>query len=412
MKRKKLFLIIWIVCVGFLIGLCHLLFIRGTMAGFGNVTGQLTPSYVITFDYRFPETFGMFKYVEKVTFNQSYCNLGEYYLFIEPNYSLCAWNTELDGSGQEYLGSELITLESDMTLYARWCWSTDSNAMYGDVNNNGIIDEDDYLLVEKYLVEHSGFTELYSLRNADANNDGKVNLIDADIIKQAYLGTDGYVGYLPRKPILKYEIYVPEIDDGVSSDEQENTGDGNEDNKPTLGDDDNTGGDSDVDNSTKEDNETSNNDNNSFDNNPGSSSGTVSGSGNGSSGSGNSSSGSSDNKKPSGGGASSNNKKPNSSSGSSSGNSGSASNENQGDSSLKEEEKNDIQVTDKEEDNSIGDTTNNNDIDKNNNVDDNKNNINKSYVWIIVALMCFISLRLILYVINRFRKNENNNKDE
>lgn len=394
-----------------------MLFIRATMAGFGNVTGQLTPSYVITFDYRFPETFGMFKYVEKVTFNQSYCNLGEYYLSIEPNYSLCAWNTELDGSGQEYLGSELITLESDMTLYARWCWSTDSNAMYGDVNNNGIIDEDDYLLVEKYLVEHSGFTELYSLRNADANNDGKVNLIDADIIKQAYLGTDGYVGYLPRKPILKYEIYVPEIDDGVSSDEQENTGDDNEDNKPTLGDDDNIGGDSDVDNLTKEDNETSNNDNNSSGDNSGGSgvSGGSSGSGNGNgaSGNGGSSSGSGgNNNKPSSGGSASNNKKPNSSSGSSSGNSGSASNENQGDSSLKEEDKNNEDVIDKEEDKNVEDTTNNNDIDKNDNVDDNKNNINKSYVWIIVALMCFISLRLILYVINRFRKNENNNKDE
>ena len=380
-----------------LVGVCNLGFIRGTMAGFGNMTGQLTPAYVINYLSNYPDELGLSEQtkIDSVVY-KNYVIKGND--FVLEGYEFVNWNTFSDGSGDTYLVNDSVVLEKSITLYAQWKKIEVINVSYGDVNINWQIDEEDYLLIENFVNNGNNLTG-QALLNADVNNDGKVDLLDADIIKQAYLGTDGYVGFLPRNPILKYEIYVDETDDDIGSDDQGNTGSDNDENKPSLDGEGNAGGDSDVNNPPEEDNE-----NSSSSDNTGDSTGT--GNGTGTSGSGNSSSGNGGtNSKPSGGGNNSNNKKPNSSNGSSGGG-------NQDDSSSKEEDKNDVEIGDKEEDKNVEDTTNTGNDNKNKEPVNKDSNGKSYYVWIIVILMCFISLRLILYVINRFRKSENNNKDE
>ena len=58
-KRENAFLIIWVICVLLLVGVCNLGFIRGTMAGFGNLSGQLTAAYVIEYSSNYPSELGM-----------------------------------------------------------------------------------------------------------------------------------------------------------------------------------------------------------------------------------------------------------------------------------------------------------------------------------------------------------------
>lgn len=375
MKRENIFLIIWSMCLFLLVGVCNIGFLRGTWSAFGNMTGQLTAAYIVEYASNYPSELGITKeYKREASASPNYVIKGEQ--FVLDGYEFIGWNTSLDGLGKQYLAGDSIILEENITLYAQWKKIEVVTIFYGDVNLNGMIDEEDYLLIEN-AINDGVLLEGQALLNADCNIDGKVDLMDADIIKQAFLGTDGYSGSLPNEPILKYEIY--------------NDLDGSEDNngdKPLDGDVNEPTEDNNLENDNSEDDNVSGSTENSND----------------SSGSGNSSAGGSNNK-PSNGGNNSNNSRPNSNNDSTSGGG------NQEDSSLNEKEDEEIEITDKEEDKNLEDTTNN-DSDNKNNMVVNKNDNNKLYVWVIVVLMCFISFRLILYVIDRFKKNENNNDDD
>ena len=104
----------------------------------------------------------------------------------------------------------------------------DSDILYGDINLNGVIDEEDSNLLLSY-VNGSSILNENVLINADVNNDQKIDMVDVDIIKNAFLGTNGYVGFLPNNPILIYDIYEGNIDigDGGGSNNNGDELDGN-----------------------------------------------------------------------------------------------------------------------------------------------------------------------------------------
>lgn len=151
-------------------------------------------------------------------------------MFVIPDgYKFVGW---YDVDAVKYLPGDVKFLKSNVILYAEWVKDDEgesdnvetgsdddlledlSRKNYGDVNLNGLIDEDDYKLVLSYL-DGSGDLDDKVLINADVNDDKKVDLVDVDIIKNAFLGTSGYVGFLPEKPILIYDIYEGNIDNGT-----------------------------------------------------------------------------------------------------------------------------------------------------------------------------------------------------
>ena len=143
-------------------------------------------------------------------------------MFLVPDgYEFSGWGI-YDIGPVLYIGNQYISVTTDMNLYAIWKKLEAEVIVYGDVDLNGIISMDDAKIIDNYVLDNSILSG-QGLINADVNVDGKVDIIDADIIKQVCLGTEGYVGFLPEKPILIYEIYVKEDNADSSSG---GTGDG------------------------------------------------------------------------------------------------------------------------------------------------------------------------------------------
>ena len=77
--------------------------------------------------------------------------------------------------------------------------------LYGDLNNDGEINEKDSTLLSNYLNNNTNISD-QALKNADINGDGKVNIIDLGLL-QMYVDTpDNYTGTLPDHPITNYTI--------------------------------------------------------------------------------------------------------------------------------------------------------------------------------------------------------------
>lgn len=211
-RYKNSFLVAFSSCLVILLMIFYLsLNTRGTRAHFNGVTGTLTPKYWVTYSSNWPDTTVENEIVESKE-KRDYVVLDN--MFVVPvGYEFSGWNTLADGTGDMYLGNNSITLTNALYLYAQWTAvisdeETDDmdTIMYGDVNQDGQIDDNDYMLIENYI---SGINNLMeqALLNADVNTDGNIDAIDVDIIKQAYLGTEGYNGYLPNKFVPIYEVY-------------------------------------------------------------------------------------------------------------------------------------------------------------------------------------------------------------
>lgn len=223
------FLIIWSVCIVVLLVISlfgdNINIINEIKAHFGGVTGTLTPSYQVIYSSNWPDI-TIENEIEEHQEKNIYMILDN--MFEVPvGYEFVEWNTKSDGTGLGYVGSDVISLKDNLELYAQWALVS-NKIDYGDVNQNGEIDNDDYLLIENSVKDTNTLTE-QGLLNADVNIDGKVDLVDADIIKQVCLGNNKYVGYLPNNPILIYDIYEGNIDVGTGD-----TNDGND--KETGGD--------------------------------------------------------------------------------------------------------------------------------------------------------------------------------
>lgn len=72
--------------------------------------------------------------------------------------------------------------------------------LYGDVNNDGIIDNKDVELIQEYLV---GLAELdkYQLIAADVDKDGEVSIMDATLIQKLI---EGLIDELPSGNAFLY----------------------------------------------------------------------------------------------------------------------------------------------------------------------------------------------------------------
>jgi len=222
MNFKNNFLIGMGFCVVILLSICYFsfdFFMRETYASFGGITGNLTITYEVSYFSNWPDGS-----IENIMFEENgkkdYVLLNN--MFDVPiGYEFIGWNTEIDGSGESYIGGSSISLSAKMDLYAQWnLVQIEEVIAYGDVNLNGEIDSDDYILLEDYLLGNSDLLD-QGLENSDVNVDGKIDELDVDIIKNAYLGTDGYVG-LPSSPILIYELYNKKEEDDTTNEEHDN----------------------------------------------------------------------------------------------------------------------------------------------------------------------------------------------
>ena len=233
---RNVFSIVWGVCLVslFVIILVGYNISKGTNAYFGdpeNGSGNLGGEVYSVYYYRNWPNIDDTEYVEDKKYNITLI-LSYSELFEEiDGYRFIGWNTLSDGSGISFNVDSTFKLTSDMNLYAQWRLIVS----YGDVNEDGFINEDDRLLIEKHVNGEDVLSE-QGIINADVNNDGNVNLVDVDIVKQVSLGTVGYVGYLPDKPILIYDIYEGNvdigtdkpIDDGNNNGENNNSGNNND----------------------------------------------------------------------------------------------------------------------------------------------------------------------------------------
>ena len=233
MKDRKYFIIfcvLSIVLVGIIFGINSIM--RGTNASFGGITGELTVTYKVTYYSNWPDA--------NIENTSNECNGTKIYQVLNnmyevpEGYKFLGWGTEPNGV-VVYNEGQVMSLSNELNLYAIWGLvdseeedNKDDNTeetiiSYGDTNLDGIVNENDYLLIDNYLIDNSILTG-QGLTNADVNAAGN---IDSDIIKQTCLGTEGYVGFLPEKPILIYELYVKGESTDKEDTSEDNTGGGN-----------------------------------------------------------------------------------------------------------------------------------------------------------------------------------------
>lgn len=63
--------------------------------------------------------------------------------------------------------------------------------LYGDINEDGTITQDDYNLLEKHVSKTSLLTTEQSIKNADVNGDGRINAFDMSILSKMIERGDG-----------------------------------------------------------------------------------------------------------------------------------------------------------------------------------------------------------------------------
>ena len=371
-SKDNIFLVTWLMCLLILVGACNLGFLKVTWSGFGNLTGQLTIPYKISYFSNYPEGV-LIDNEQKIdnVYDKNYSVMEN--KFVLDGYEFVSWNIEADGTGVGYNPNDSIILENSLSFYAQWKKVDVIILSYGDVNLDGVISEDDYLLIEKFISLESELTG-QGLLNADVNVDGKIDLVDSDIIRQVCLGTEGYVGMLPNNPILIYEIYNSNSDINDDKNDNENSDDIGQNGSS------NQGGES-------SDNDSQSGSSSSGNNNGGSSSGGSSSGGNGSKPSSN------DGNKPSTGSSSSN----------------VSQNENKKDDLTNDELNSDVDGNKvSKEDNDVVLDENSTNIENNNesNINEDKKG-NNIYPIVIVFGICLLSVRLIIYVIRRFKHSEN-----
>lgn len=385
-NKGNKFLIIWLTCVFLLICVCNLSFFKDTWSAFGDLTGQLTVPYTISYISNYPEELNLNEDDKEINFSgNTYTIMAND--FILAGYEFVNWNTLKDGTGNVYNPNDVITIDKNLTFYAQWKKLEIIEISYGDINLDGIVNNNDYLLLEEYVTLGTGIDEL-GLSNADVNVDGKIDLVDVDIIKQVCLGTEGYIGMLPNNPILVYEVYNNNSEPESGTDVNDGNISGDEDNKD--------GEDSNLENG---DSSSDGNDDSSSDN-----------SGSSSANSSSSASGNASNEGSSNNAGTGSESKPSSGSSSKPGNDNSSSNSgnDHGNSSSNEIENEDLlnNSTDNFIDDIItGEQSANKDEVNELQILTKPNNV---YVAIIVLGIFLLAIRLVIYVINKFRQKEKN----
>lgn len=196
---------------------------KSTYAGFGGLSGCMFYTINVSYDPNYPDNIESpsVHVVPSCNGHKILDNMFE----VPEGYIFNGWNSSKDGSGKIHYVGGVSTFDDSSTIYAQWFKiPVEKTPLYGDVDENGKIEESDSLLVLDYLKDSSILTD-DMLINADVNGDDKVDEIDADIIHHVVLETEGYVGYLPDKivPIyVKYEVDVP-ADDNVDVEDSDDS---------------------------------------------------------------------------------------------------------------------------------------------------------------------------------------------
>ena len=108
---------------------------------------------------------------------------------VRDGYTFLGWSESATASSATYASGGSYTANANTTLYAVWKQneSTPEYAL-GDVNDDGKIDQYDYILVKRHYFETRILTEDEAIR-ADVNRDGKVDQYDYILIARHYFGT-------------------------------------------------------------------------------------------------------------------------------------------------------------------------------------------------------------------------------
>lgn len=207
-------------------------YVRVTYADFNGLTGNITMEVIkVTYSSNYPDELNLSESISIYTgmINSNYF-IEELMFKIPSNYVFYEWNTKRDGSGISYQVGKFHKLEENIGLYAIW-----GRYILGDVNLDGVVNLDDSNSLSKYIGDNSKLDGVV-LANADVNLDGKVDFVDVDIIKQAYLGTKGYEDLLYNEPVFEFEIYNPSNDNEDEDDDiSNNNGSGGNGNGTTNG---------------------------------------------------------------------------------------------------------------------------------------------------------------------------------
>jgi len=126
-------------------------------------------------------------------------------------------------TGYKFLGWYLNNKKYDfdtevtqnITLIAKW-EKAEEKIAYGDVNEDGMISLEDIMKLSNHINKGEKLTE-QGKKNADINADGKLNMVDVNLIsKVCYDTSESNEKILPLKsPIKDYVLYGDVTEDGV-----------------------------------------------------------------------------------------------------------------------------------------------------------------------------------------------------
>ena len=101
--------------------------------------------------------------------------------FTRDGYVFNGWNTQADGNGITYTDGQLTTLQSDLTLYAKWkTWRQSSGLELSNHDGDVTLDDGDYLIC---------FTTNRVFKNIIIKNDATVKLYDLSL--NGYISCEG-----------------------------------------------------------------------------------------------------------------------------------------------------------------------------------------------------------------------------
>ena len=84
--------------------------------------------------------------------------------------------------------------------------------LYGDLNSDGEITEEDATLLSNYLNNNTKISD-QALKNSDVNGDGKINIIDLGLLQMYVETPDNYTNTLPDSPITNYTIQYGDVNE-------------------------------------------------------------------------------------------------------------------------------------------------------------------------------------------------------
>lgn len=136
--------------------------IKGTWAAFGGLSGCLSPTINVTYLPNYPNDIEEPEIVTKLTCNQYLIDNIMYEVPL--GYEFVGWDTNEDGSGNRYIGGSIISLETDINLYAQW------NLINNEEEGDGTLEDSDSSTDDNLSGDGSLDKDDSSVRDDDIDN--------------------------------------------------------------------------------------------------------------------------------------------------------------------------------------------------------------------------------------------------